>query len=349
MAKVTFVIGNGFDLNCGLKTRFTDMYPSYIATPSQNSIIADFKRDIQDNESLHFQRWSDFEMGMARYAENWRNEEELLTCLEDFTTHMIQYIGNELQSFSDRISGDGLLFASRELINSIESFYRGLPHNDPVKRFDALLKDGIVEIDFIIFNYTNTFDSLLSAALADADTVHMRIKYHDPIHIHGTLYGPVLGIDNESQLNISNYELTSSGKRAFIKPAFNKEYDLGKLQLALDIIKHSDLICVYGKRFGESDLMWNQAIWDWLNRDQSHELVYYDHSASNFVSNIPWRRMDLEDATKERLIRELNGQNNAFSQIHIPIGVNNFNIAKAVQSFVDFKEKNRARSTGSAR
>ena len=71
MAKVTFIIGNGFDLNCGLKTRFTDMYPSYIATPSQYSIIADFKRDIQDNESLHFQRWSDFEMGMARYAENW--------------------------------------------------------------------------------------------------------------------------------------------------------------------------------------------------------------------------------------------------------------------------------------
>ena len=262
---------------------------------------------------------------------------------------MIQYSRNELQSFSDRISGDGLLFASRELINSIESFYRGLPHNDPIKRFDALLKDGIVEIDFIIFNYTNTFDSLLSAALADADTVHMRIKYHDPIHIHGTLYGPVLGIDNESQLNISNYELTSSGKRAFIKPAFNKEYDSGKLQSVLDIIKHSDLICVYGKRFGESDLMWNQAIWDWLNSDKSHELVYYDHSASTFISNIPWRRMDIEDATKNRIIRELNGQNNVFSQIHIPIGVNNFNIAKAVQSFVDFNEKNRARSTGSAR
>jgi hypothetical protein len=30
MANITFILGNGFDLNLGLKTRYTDFYPEYI-------------------------------------------------------------------------------------------------------------------------------------------------------------------------------------------------------------------------------------------------------------------------------------------------------------------------------
>ncbi len=349
MAKVTFIIGNGFDLNCGLKTRFSDMYPSYTQIHSENPAIEDFKKNIRDEESLHFTRWSDFEMGMARYAEKWNCEEELLACLEDFTTHMIHYIDNEQKAFSERINGRARLYASRELIDSISAFYKALPHNDPVRRFDALLKDGIVEIDFLIFNYTSVFDALLSAALANADTAHMRIKYHAPVHIHGMLNGPVLGVDNEQQLHLSNYQLSPSGRRAFIKPWYNKEYDSAKLQSSLNIIRDSNVICIFGKRFGESDLMWNRAIGDWLSADSAHELVYFDHSASEYISVIPWKRMDYEDDTKAKLIDQLNGENSILSQIHVPIGVNIFNIASAVQSGIDFEEKNRIRSTGSRR
>ena len=39
-----YIIGNGFDLNLGMKTRYTDMYDSYINSESSNEIIAQFKK-----------------------------------------------------------------------------------------------------------------------------------------------------------------------------------------------------------------------------------------------------------------------------------------------------------------
>ena len=36
---VTFLIGNGFDLNLGMKTRYTDMYDSYIKSESKSTVI----------------------------------------------------------------------------------------------------------------------------------------------------------------------------------------------------------------------------------------------------------------------------------------------------------------------
>ena len=43
---VTFLIGNGFDLACGMKTRYSDVYERYIKTPSATPIIEQFKDDL---------------------------------------------------------------------------------------------------------------------------------------------------------------------------------------------------------------------------------------------------------------------------------------------------------------
>ena len=43
---ITFLVGNGFDLNLGLKTKYTDFYPSYLAK-GYNDILA---KEIEDND-----------------------------------------------------------------------------------------------------------------------------------------------------------------------------------------------------------------------------------------------------------------------------------------------------------
>ena len=48
---VTFMIGNGFDLRLGMKTRYTDMYDGYISTPSDNEIIEIFKATLKSDSS----------------------------------------------------------------------------------------------------------------------------------------------------------------------------------------------------------------------------------------------------------------------------------------------------------
>lgn len=54
---VTYILGNGFDLNLGLKTSYYDFYDYYKNIPSPNEDIENLKEDIKSN----INQWSDLE------------------------------------------------------------------------------------------------------------------------------------------------------------------------------------------------------------------------------------------------------------------------------------------------
>lgn len=75
MSNLVFLIGNGFDLNCGLKSKYKDAYQYYCNKTQNNSeLIERFKNDLKAN----YENWSDFEEGMAYYASKLSDENELI-------------------------------------------------------------------------------------------------------------------------------------------------------------------------------------------------------------------------------------------------------------------------------
>lgn len=64
------MIGNGFDLNCGLKTQYRDVYAGYIRTEANSNVISQFKRDIESD----IENWSDFELAMGEYISKLNSE-----------------------------------------------------------------------------------------------------------------------------------------------------------------------------------------------------------------------------------------------------------------------------------
>ena len=58
---VTYLIGNGFDLGLGLKTRFSDFLPIYISEKSKDEDILEFQEDIAKS----IDDWSDFELQLV--------------------------------------------------------------------------------------------------------------------------------------------------------------------------------------------------------------------------------------------------------------------------------------------
>ena len=64
--KFVFLIGNGFDLNLNLKTRYRNFYDRYISLPSKNSTIKKFKEVLSDN----LDNWADLELELGKYANN---------------------------------------------------------------------------------------------------------------------------------------------------------------------------------------------------------------------------------------------------------------------------------------
>ena len=101
------------------------------------------------------------------------------------------------------------------------------------------------------------------------------------IHIHGKLGDdPTLGIDNENQWKAA-YPLSRNGKRAFVKPFFNEEYDRMRVVEAVNIINSADTICTYGLTLGESDLTWRNVLIDWLQRNTKNHLFVYRYGISH--------------------------------------------------------------------
>ena len=60
--KITFLIGNGFDLGVGLKTRYSDFVPYYLSLPDNDPDIIAFKSIIESDKET----WADAELALGK-------------------------------------------------------------------------------------------------------------------------------------------------------------------------------------------------------------------------------------------------------------------------------------------
>ena len=318
--KVTFLIGNGFDVSCGMRTTYRESYQEYIALPSKSRLIEAFKAEISGD----FETWSDFEMGMSQYAHRLNSEEAFLSCIEDYSSFLREYLFKEENRFRNEYEKHSP--KEKEIIihrvrQSITDFYKGIIHNEE-RAISNNLGIGKTIMHFISFNYTNTFELLLKDAISSlANDDRKNYVFSNVLHIHGTLEEEmVLGVDNESQLSGLPYSLSYIGKCGFIKPFFNIEYDEARVSSAVNAINGSDCICVFGMSLGESDLSWKKAIAKWLIESTNHHIIYYDYDAMMKEKLAPHEIMRIVLLKKEELASKLNiDYETVKSQLHIPV------------------------------
>lgn len=348
---ITFLIGNGFDLSLGMKTKYLDMYDDYVNEISNNPTIEKFKADMQYDSTHKYENWSDFEMGMARYSSQLGSEKELIECIRDFKIFMVTYLKNEEKLFWKKIEHHEISKKYLEKIyNSLEFFYDGLDINT-ISTIDEIANSPYGRnYNFITFNYTTVFDELIkkSTSYYSKRTVY---TYKVPIHIHGTLNRDVvLGIDNVEQMETVEFNLSKKGKRAFVKPFFNDCFDKGRVAAAKKAIEESDLICAFGLSFGDSDKMWIDEIKKWLISDPNHHLIYYVYDEEKYNSCNFDEIFDIEDERKETFLNKIeieeDDYDTVFLQVHIPVEKRIFNFKDINQSIITVEEQKRQRENG---
>lgn len=333
--KITFLIGNGFDLRIGMNTRFADMYEGYIAQTSTSDVIQKFKEMLKA-DAPEYKTWGDFEMAMAKKAKDFEDEGSFIECLRDFKLYMVLHLENEQRMFNQRMSVYRSLksYCIDELSVSVAKFYASLRPN-VINEFVRLGVDNKPKYQFISFNYTTVFDSLLPAPM------------QKPIHIHGKLDADVvLGADNLDQVKDLPYEITKRFNRAFIKPEFNKSYDDSRIKKAEEIIDSSDIVCVYGMSLGKSDLSWTKRLKDWLLSCKDNHLVCYVYDKREFNKS-NWDA--IIDEEEDRIVTLLGKicdsseeMDKVFNQIHIPVGHDIFDIDALLKSKTnELDEENR--------
>ena len=278
---ITFLIGNGFDLNLGLKTRYTDFYDYYQSHASKDSVILQLMRDDNYKEN-----WADLEWTLGQKL-NEISEEDVNSFMDahaelDFL--LLEYLEKEQKKYNveklkEEIVAElarSLKELSKELNPEEQQSYQTTCNNH---------KNEELQYSFITFNYTSILDEFMKSAKSvnldlgvhkasnGQDRKHTLGEVH---HVHGSLMeSVVLGVNDETQINNENLKKNSMLKSVFVKSSINRQMGQRRTENAEKMITNSQIVCIFGMSLGVTDKRWWEKLIKWLIDDSSRKLIIY--------------------------------------------------------------------------
>lgn len=277
---ITFLIGNGFDLNLGLKTSYKDFYKYYINKAPNDLIAKSIKKD--------YKLWSDLELGLGNFSEK-LDDLQVLEFLDSkalLEKHLSDYLKKENSKFSISKGNEFI----KEFVNKIALLYNDLNMKEK-KVYKRFLNSANAPLtySFISFNYTNTLDRMIELCKNTKKFFSTHISNHasvndtiqSPLHIHGTINSElILGLDDVSQIKKSIWHKDEELMTYLVKPILNEELGQLKIEQGKQMIDDSRYICIYGMSIGDTDNTWWRYIIDWLIKDKQNRLILYVYDSS---------------------------------------------------------------------
>ena len=273
---ITFFIGNGFDLNLGLKTKYSDFYPFFIQNSSENNMIRNW---LNGNEKL----WSDLEEKLGQELEKLGKDdlEQFYIDKEELDRLLIDYLEKEQEKYT---------FEEKEKIKSefkrsMLEFAKELPSKN-VDSINATLTAYRAEeysYSFVTFNYTNILDKIMDLfkdnRVVGTHQGNGTAKYNrlgEIVHIHGTTDEEmILGVNDASQILNNELKIDALFLNTFIKPRMNEAIGQKKIEKAKQMINSSHIICIFGMSLGNTDKMWWEEIIKWLVASDNNKLIIF--------------------------------------------------------------------------
>lgn len=296
--RITFLIGNGFDLNIGKKTSYRDFYKYYLNQPSQSVLIENLKKDLNQN----YKNWSDLELGLGKYTKKINTIDEFDLVLDDIKDNLSNFIGDQEIDYdiTDQIMLDyysNLTYPEKVLTRrdkeNIEIFKN---------RFDSYWY-----VDIISFNYSLSVERLLKYENVQKKMYEKPNADLNSIrHIHGYFdRRMIVGVNDSSQLFNEGFRNNPNITGSIIKPEFNRNIRDLVDNDCLSIIKSSNIICLFGLSIGDTDKIWWESIGNRLLIDINCILIIFFKG-----DDIPKNRENLiirkENEIKNMFIEKIN-------------------------------------------
>ena len=313
-----FLIGNGFDLNLGLKTRYRNFYDYYISLPSKNFVIKQFKEVLSNN----LDNWSDLELELGRYTKNFKaeNEKDLIELLYDIQDALADYLDKQDLDFS--ITEDDKKKAIIDLLE-FES-YLTLREREEYLLYKNQYKSSNFDIKVITFNYTQTFEKIYGWNGRSLDLGSRRIgnsSYSTFMsvfeHIHGTTTNNmILGVNDISQIDNDDLRNSIMTQRALIKTKMNVNAGTMRDARCVRAIEVADVICIYGMSLGDTDRFWWDKIGLRVAKSNARLFIFSktddfprrrEYMASNKkdeIKNLFLSHLDFNEPSKEKIEKQ---------------------------------------------
>ena len=283
---ITFLIGNGFDRNLGLKTAYSDFVSYYKKLGTTDETLIKFHEHINENEEL----WSSAEEEIGKYTEEFEEGEgaAFCKCHKDFCENLAKYLKGESQKVDYQYISQNIEKAF-SLMNSLS---RPFPteEREIINAAVSSYRNETTYFNFIVFNYTDTLDQCVSAIKGNQDVLGTHKYYTSTyshaigniIHVHGTVDSQmVFGVNDESQISKPEIFYCENGdlyEQALIRRETNQGYREKTDEKSAKIVDESQIIYIYGMSIGITDTLWWERICRWLSDKSSRHLIVYRHS-----------------------------------------------------------------------
>ena len=283
---ITFLIGNGFDLNLGLKTLFSNFVEKYKDIPTNDKDIEKFKKHISKNEEL----WSNAEFEFGQYSGELKNGEAaiLSKCQKDFCEKLAKYLKTQEKRIDFQENSKKVIDAFKKLDYIVNSF--PLQERSVLDNVYKTYINQNVIFRFINFNYTATFDECVKIVMDNADIFNthkyqgqfFKHRISEPVvHVHGTVEKEmVFAVNDETQiakLDVFDCNYGDIYKNFLIKKNANNLYGENTDANAWNLIKESHIIYIYGMSIGDTDKLWWERICQWLSERSERHLIVHNY------------------------------------------------------------------------
>ena len=321
--EITFLLGNGFDIQCGLKTSYIDFY-NYIlkkkysidlkkanvkelALKIDNIIYSEIYKS-KDN----IENWADLELQLGVFTKRLKkrlNEPDqdvqkiANRFLDDFEI-LLEDLNDYLKSI--QIQDDVKIKEdfSDVLYTTMNDFFYGVLQKENDELNNILVDNYSSHYNYrcISFNYTNTLKKVIQSCSEVSmpnrlnNSSHSHIFDKEIINVHGVIDRFLtLGLNDETQLATDFFDM--SDLNDLIKPKsleINREY---MRRDAENLIDKSDIIVIFGMSIGATDKHWWEKIaYSLMNSKNKKLIIHLYEKTPSFLSP---RKARIRRETKE--------------------------------------------------
>lgn len=318
---ILFLIGNGFDLNLDMKTKYSDFYKHYKSIQSKSLAINKLKDSISNN----IKNWSDLELALGEYTKNLGAEKEFEEVYEDIGDRLAEYLEEEENNFNFKsIDGkklyDYFSFPENSLL---------LGDRNEIKEFRNRLGNSQNNVFVITFNYTKILEKLIGYSDKSINIGSIgphAIVLHKIEHIHGfTNDRMVMGVNDVSQISNKSFHENQNILDAFVKFHCNQVQKHTLDNWCKGQIVNANLICIFGSSIGDTDNMWWELIGEQLKKDI--KLIIFE-KGEIIPQRRPYKKGNIERAKKNYFLEKTKldekDKKNAIGKIFIGINTNMF-------------------------
>ncbi len=305
---ITFLIGNGFDINLGLNTRYSDFYPYFVEKSTETNMIRAW---LKEDELL----WADLEEQLGKRLENVEEneQEQFYEDKAELDGLLLEYLAQEQDKVSISNREERI---SAELARSLTTFYSDLPElaRNSITLTCETYRNEEFKYCFICFNYTNALDQIVNITrkLKSPITTHqsnLGVRNNSlgtVLHIHGTLNEEmILGVNDIEQVNSAFLKNDAEFLDTFIKRRMNNSIGQRKTEHAQKLIEESHIICIFGMSIGSTDKMWWEEIINWLNAcDRNKLIIYYKGYKDELHRKLPVNTIRLNNKLKREILEK---------------------------------------------